>query len=262
MADMLNGKTAVVTGGSKGIGRAIARRLAEDGCDVVIAARNTADLAEAADSITAETGRRVETCAADLRTLEGCEALHAAVVESVGRTDILVNNAGDTKAGPFLELSDETWHEGFDLKFWAAVRLARLFWPQLSESKGTVVNIAGGLARTPGPATMIGGAVNAAVANFTKSLAAQGLKDDVNVNVIHPGLTMTDRFHTLNQARAEAAGKSFDEFVSDLVARQGIRRLGTPEDVAALAAFLCSPEARHIHGVGVAVDGGGTAGVY
>lgn len=258
----LTGSVAVVTGGSKGIGRAIARRLAEDGVDLLLAARTADDLEATASEIGSDTGRRVETCAVDLTTPEGCVRLHDALMDTFGRLDILVNNAGDTKGGDFLELTEDDWQAGFALKFWGAVRMSRLCWPQLTESRGTVVNISGGLARTPGADTMIGGAVNAAVANFTKSLAARGLRDDVNVNVVHPGLTMTDRFHQLMASRAAAAGSSPEEFAERLVERQGIRRLGEPEDVAELVAFLCSPRARHIQGVGIAVDGGGTAGVY
>lgn len=262
MTSELTDLVAVVTGGSKGIGRAVARRLAEDGADVMIAARTGEDLEAAASELSGATGRRIETCAVDLSTLAGCETLAEAVTSTFGRVDILVNNAGDTKGGKFLDLSDEVWQDGFALKFWAGVRLSRLLWPQLVAGHGTVINIGGGLARTPGADTMIAGAVNAAVANFTKSLAAQGLRDDVNVNAVHPGLTMTDRFHQLMESRSAAAGTTPEEFRQRLVEKQGIRRLGTPEDVAELVGFLCSPGARHIQGVAIAVDGGGTQGVY
>lgn len=258
----LDGKVAVVTGGSKGIGRAIATALAAEGADCVIAARTRSDLEEAAGAISSDTGSRVEVRPGDLRTAEACEDLRRTVLDTFGKVDILVNCAGATRAGPFLELDDEAWEDGFALKFHAAVRLSRLFWPDLVSSHGTVVNIVGGLARTPTPDIMIGGAVNAAFANFSKALAGLGLRDDVNVNTIHPGQTVTTRLETLLRARAEAAGVTPEEFQASLVQKQGIRRLGRPEDVAALAVFFCLPEARHIQGVAVSVDGGGTSGLY
>lgn len=258
----LDGKVAVVTGGSKGIGRAIADALAGEGADCMLAARTEEDLRRTAGEIAETHGTRVEFSAGDLRTPGACEELHRATLAAFGRVDILVNCAGATKAGPFLELDDETWMDGFALKFHAAVRLSRLFWPQLVESHGTVVNVIGGLARTPTPDVMIGGAVNAAFANFSKALAGQGLRDDVNVNTIHPGQTKTERHGTLMAARAEAAGTTPEAFEASIVERQGVRRLGTPEDVAHLAVFLCLPESRHIQGTAIAVDGGGTKGLF
>jgi 3-oxoacyl-[acyl-carrier protein] reductase len=258
----LEDKAAVVSGGSRGIGKAIARRLAEEGADVVIAARTEEALTAAADEISTVTGRRILAVPADLGTLAGCEALHASAIAEFDQIDILVNCAGATKSGPFLELSEDLWQEGFDLKFFGAVRLSRLFWPQLTDAKGSVVNIVGGMARTPNPNFTIGGAVNAALANFTKALAGLGLEDDVNVNVIHPGQTRTERLDEMMADQAARSGDSPEEVLAATVQRQGIRRLGMPEDIASLVAFLCSPEARHIQGTAISVDGGATKGLY
>jgi NAD(P)-dependent dehydrogenase (short-subunit alcohol dehydrogenase family) len=140
--------------------------------------------------------------------------------------------------------------------------MSRLLWPKLKESHGTIINIIGGFARTPDPDFMIGGAVNAAFANFSKALAGLGLRDDVNVNAIHPGVTVTERFEELFAGRAKLAGTSIEEANQAGIEKEGIRRLGEPEDVAELACFLCSPEARHIQGTAISVDGGSTSGVY
>ena len=258
----MENRVAVVSGGSRGIGKAIARRLAEEGADVVIAARTEEKLQATAEEINSATSRRIVPVAADLATLAGCEALHAAATSEFDQIDILVNCAGATKSGHFLELSDELWQEGFDLKFFGAVRLSRLFWPQLAASKGSVVSIVGGMARTPNPSFTIGGAVNAALANFAKALAGLGLADDVNVNVVHPGQTRTERLDEMMADQAARSGDSPEEVLAANVRRQGIRRLGAPEDVAAIVAFLCSPEARHIHGTAISVDGGATKGLY
>ena len=258
----LEGKVAVVTGGSRGIGKAIAGRLAEEGADVVISARTAETLELAAKEISEATGRRAVAVAADLSTVAGCETLHEEAVAAFDHIDILVNCAGATKSGPFLELPDEIWQEGFDLKFFGAVRLSRLFWLQLVASHGSVIHIIGGMARTPNPTFAIGGAVNAALANFGKALAGVGLIDDVNVNMIHPGQVQTERLDEIMAAQAARSGRSSQEVLEDTVQRQGIRRLGKPQDIAELAVFLCSPRARHIQGAAIAVDGGGTKGVY
>ena len=258
----LEGKVAVVTGGSRGIGRAIARRLAEEGADVVIASRTIETLESTAKEIAAATGRRAEPVPADLSTIDGCESLHREATSAFDHIDILVNCAGATKSGPFLELTDETWQDGFNLKFFGAVRLSRLFWPELTAAHGSVINIVGGMARTPNPGFTIGGSVNAALANFGKALAGLGLVDDVNVNTIHPGQVQTERLTEMMTDQAAAQGKTPDQLLEETVQRQGIRRLGTPEDVAELAVFLCSPRARHIQGTSISVDGGGTKSLF
>jgi NAD(P)-dependent dehydrogenase (short-subunit alcohol dehydrogenase family) len=256
----LSGKAAFISGSSRGIGLAIARRLAANGAEIFLAASNADRLKAAAAAIAAETGRRAEWHAGDLRTLEGCEAAHAAAMTAFGGIDILVNSAGATRGGRFPDQPDAEMIDGFALKFHGAVRLCRLFWPALKARHGTVVNIVGGAARTPNAGFLVGGSVNAALANFTKGLAAQGLQDDVNVNWVHPGLTVTDRMEELLARRAELEGKTRDEVEAESIAAEGLRRLGQPEDVAAIVAFLCAPEARHIHGTGIAVDGGGAKG--
>jgi 3-oxoacyl-[acyl-carrier protein] reductase len=258
----LKDRVAVVSGGSRGIGKAIALGLAAEGADVVIGARTSETLQATSAEISKATDRRVFPVSADLATLDGCETLHAAATEEFDRIDILVNCAGATKSGPFLELPDELWQEGFDLKFFGAVRLSRLFWPQLVASQGTVVHIVGGMARTPNPNFAIGGAVNAALSNFGKALAGMGLSDDVNVNIIHPGQTRTERLDEMMADEAARTGETPEAVLAAAVQRQGIRRLGTPGDVAALAVFLCTPEARHIHGTAISVDGGATKSLF
>ncbi|MEZ4620272.1 MAG: SDR family NAD(P)-dependent oxidoreductase [Caldilineaceae bacterium] len=259
---MLTDKFAVITGGSRGIGKAIALQLTQAGCDCLLVARSAENLQAAATELRQATNRRIEICPTDLRTLAGCEAVYALAEQRFGRVDILVNCAGATQGGRFLEQDDSLWEDGFALKFHGAVRLARLFWPMLKVSHGTVVNIIGGAARTPNPDFMIGGAVNAAFVNFSKALAGQGLRDDVNVNAIHPGMTVTERLDELYATRAQLAGTTVEEAKAASVAQQGLRRLGMPEDVAALTVFLCTPAARHIQGTAIAVDGGATSGLY
>jgi len=262
MAGEFHGKVVVVSGGSRGIGRAIAAAFAREGAQTVLAASNPATLAEGAKAVVAGGGPAPLTIAGDLRKLEACEQVFAKVNETFKRCDVLVNNAGATRGGNFFELADDAWFDGFALKFHAMVRLTKLFWPLLKAARGSIVNIDGGAARTPGPEFLIGGAVNSAMANVSKGLAALGNRDDVNINVIHPGVTQTERNEQLTQQFAKAQGKTVEQVRAEALSKSGLRRIGQPEDVAALAVFLCSAPARHIHGTAIAVDGGSTPGYY
>jgi 3-oxoacyl-[acyl-carrier protein] reductase len=253
------GKVVVVTGGSRGIGKAIGAAFAREGAQVVLAAANANNLAAAAESMSG--GPAPSTVTGDLRSLEGCQALFDAVKTKFNRCDVLVNNAGATKAGKFLDLPDADFVDGFALKYFAAVRLCRLFWPMLKDTHGNVINIIGGAARTPGADFLIGGSVNSAFSNFSKGLAQIGNRDDVNVNVIHPGMTETDRVITLFQAHAKAQNKTPEQIREESVGKAGLRRIGQPEDVAELAVFLASAKARHIQGTAISVDGGATPGL-
>jgi 3-oxoacyl-[acyl-carrier protein] reductase len=262
MSGEFKDKVVVVTGGSRGIGKAIGTAFARDGAQVVLAASSAANLDAAAKTIKDAGGVAPLTIAADLRTLAGCEQVFKAVNDKFKRCDILVNNAGATKGGNFFELPDEAFLDGFALKYFAAVRLTKLFWPLLKAAHGNIVNIIGGAARTPGAEFLIGGSVNSAFANFSKGLAALGNRDDINVNVIHPGMVETDRVVTLFQQFAKAQGKTPEEVRTDSLKKSGTRRIGMPDDVAELALFLASPRARHIQGTAVAIDGGATTGLF
>ena len=262
MTNRFDGKKAFVSGGSRGIGRAIAMRLASEGADVMISGSQQRHLDATLAAIAEKASGKVLAHAADLREMAGCEAAFAAHDAAFGGCDILVHSAGATKGGVFPEQPDADFQDGFALKFHAAVRLSRLFWPSLVESHGNVVMIVGGAARTPDHKFMVGGAVNAALANYSKALAGQGLIDDVNVNWVSPGQTETERLQGLLETRARDESKTLDDVRVERMNQEGIRRLGRPEDNAALVSFLCSDEARHIHGTGISVDGGATKGCF
>ena len=258
----LSGKNAFISGSSRGIGLACAKALAEQGANVFLAATNEVLLKEATSAIQQRSAVQVGFHAVDLRTLEGCQQASNAFNKSFGQADILVNSAGATKGGTFPEQSDEEMIDGFALKFHGTVRLCRQLWPSLKQSKGTVINIVGGAARSPSRDFMVGGSVNAALANFSKALAAQGLVDDVNVNWILPGMTETERMERLLEGKAKMQNKTKEEVRADSIRHENIRRLGLPEDVAELVVFMCSPAARHIQGAGIPVDGGAGKGYY
>jgi 3-oxoacyl-[acyl-carrier protein] reductase len=256
-----NNKVAVITGGSRGIGRAIAVDLAGAGAQTAIVSSSAENLA-AASKMIAAAGPAPIAITADLRNLDGCQQVFDTVKDRFGRCDILVCSAGATRAGNFTELPDQAWIDGYALKFFGCVRMCRLFWPMLKVAQGCVVNIGGGAARSPGADFSIGASVNAAMGNFSKSLSQLGKRDGVNVNIIHPGATETERFYQLLEQRSKASGKSVEELKQEATAKDGLRRLGKPADISALVLFLCSEKARHIQGTAIAVDGGSTVGYY
>jgi NAD(P)-dependent dehydrogenase (short-subunit alcohol dehydrogenase family) len=253
----LAGKVAVVTGGSRGIGRAIGLRLAREGSRVVLAARDERTLSKAVAGIVAE-GGAATAFAADLRTVETPAALVRAALEAYGAIDIVVNNAGATRRGDFLEMPDADWVDGFALKFFGAVRLARAAWPHLKQTRGSVLNIIGVGGRTPGAEFTIGGSVNGACLSFTKALADIGIRDGVQVNAINPGAIRTDRLRGWLEAAAAQHGGDVEAAARQMVQRANTVRLGEPEDIANLAAFVVSPQGRFLQGALIDMDGGQT----
>ncbi len=253
----MTGKVAIVTGASRGIGRAIAMRLARDGAKTVLCARDVAALEDGVKEITAA-GGTAASIALDLRLAGSPAQLAEFAVKQFGGIDIVVNNAGATKRGVFLELTDDDWADGFALKFFGAVRLTRAAWPHLKASRGSVVNISGGGGRTPGAEFAIGGSVNAAMQSFTKAMAEVGIADGVQVNVINPGLVRTGRFQKRLEAVAKEQRVDLATAERQMVAASKTTRVGEPEDIAALVAFIVGAEGRFLQGAMIDMDGGST----
>lgn len=250
----LTNKVGIVTGASKGIGRAIAQTLAQEGMRLVVVARSRHQL----DELAAPLGDNCLVQAIDLMHPDAPGAIVAETMARYGRIDVLVNNAGATKRGDFLALSDSDWADGFGLKFFGAMRLSRAAWPHLSSSSGVIVNIVGIGGRTGQAEFAIGGAVNAAMLNLTKVLADRGVKDGVRVNAINPGGIATDRLQT--RLRTFAAERHIDlgKAEEEMARAFGVARFGQPEEIARLVAFLASPQAAFCQGTIVDADGGQT----
>jgi NAD(P)-dependent dehydrogenase (short-subunit alcohol dehydrogenase family) len=253
----LTGKTAIVTGASRGIGKAIALRLAAEGARAVLCARDGNLLEHAVKKIEAE-GGQAAAFAVDLREMDAAKQVVRFTLDTYGQIDIVVNNAGATKRGEFLQLSDEDWADGFALKFFGAMRLTREAWPHLKKQGGSVLNISGVGGRMPGPLFAIGGSVNAALLSFTKALAEVGIHDGVQVNAVNPGSIRTDRYRRMLEARAAHEGTDVDTAERKMIENARTTRIGEPEDIAGLVAFVVSPEGRFLQGALIDMDGGAT----
>lgn len=253
----LTNKVALVTGASRGIGRAIALRLAQEGARVVLTARDESLLQEAVAQIRKD-GGEADALALDLRVPEAAPQLVEFALRTFGTLDIVVNNAGATKRGDFVSLDENDWQDGFALKFFGAVRLLRAAWPHLKTSGGHVVNIAGVGGRTPGASFSIGGSVNAAILSLTKSLADLGIADGVQVNAINPGPIRTDRFQKRLDTVAREQGVEPAEAEKHMIHELGVTRIGEPDDIAHLVAFLVSPQGQFLQGSLIDIDGGKT----
>lgn len=251
---LLNGKVAIVTGASRGIGRSIAQVLAAEGMRLVLVARTREQLDEVASSCPVDS----LVLAVDLGDPVAAQAVVSATITRFGQIDVLVNNAGATKRGDFLELTDMDWNDGFALKFFGAMRLSRSAWPYLQMSKGSIVNIVGIGGRTGSAEFTIGGAVNASLLNLTKSLADRGVNDGVRVNAVNPGSIMTGRLQS--RVRSYASLHGLDEATAPVIMAQslGVARFGEPEEIARIVAFLASPTAGFCQGTVVDADGGQT----
>lgn len=247
----LTGKIAIVTGASRGIGNAIALRLAADGAQLVLCARDRKLLDETAAKIG---GGHVISL--DQRLPDAGQRIVEEALAAFGAIDIVVNNAGATKRGDFETLTEEDWLDGYALKMFGAVRLTRAAWPHLRERSGAVVNIAGSGGRTPGAQFTIGGSVNAALLSFTKALADIGLRDGVQVNCVNPGPVKTARLEKRLAQTAAEHGVDLAVAMEIFVREEKVMKVGEPEDIAALVAFLLSPHGRLLHGALIDADGG------
>lgn len=253
----LLGKVAIVTGASRGIGNAVAKRFLEGGAKLVLTASSDASLATAVEGLAHFQGQ-----VATVATPDGdADKVVATALERFDRIDIVVNNAGTTKTGDFLILSDDDWRDGFAVKFFAAMRLCRAAWPALKEAKGSVVNIGGAGGRTPDQFFTIGGSVNAAVMAFTKALAQQGIQDGVQVNAVNPGLIKTDRLKRRIREAAERWTLSEADAEARMLIEHKIARFGEPREVAELIAYLASRDGRLLQGALIDADAGFTKGV-
>jgi 3-oxoacyl-[acyl-carrier protein] reductase len=251
----LKGKVALITGGSRGIGRGIALSLAQAGCTIALTARDKSALDDVAAAIE-RAGGKARVFATDLLQDGATAALADKVKAACGRLDILVNNAGAVRRASFFTMSEKDWHDGFGLKFFAHVWLCRALWPLLKASKGSVVFISGIGARAPVADYMVGASVIGASLAFMKSLAELAKPDGIQVIAINPGSVDTDRFRHRLAIIMKKTGLDEAAAIEHHRRELNITRFGKPEDIGSLVAFAVSPHGRWLHGTGIDIDGG------
>lgn len=267
----LQGKLAIVTGGSQGIGKAIARELAREGADVAIVARRKEQLEATARELSAETGRRIIPLVADVTSREQVDGMVARAAVELGGLHILVNSGSSpggstTATGPIETVVDEDLLRDFNVKYMGALRCARAAIPRLKEQGwGRIINISGTNARNAG--NLSGGARNTALVHFTKTLAVQLGRFGITVNCIHPGTTRTERTPRLLAARAAELGITPEEaeqrtYAPDAPRGNAIGRMIDAAEVAYVAAFLASDKAWAVSGELVVATGGAGQSVY
>lgn len=260
----LAGKTAIVTGGSAGIGFATAKALYSEGVNVAIVARDPERLEKAVNAIRElpDRGNKVISISADLTQAESIEKVVSTAIETFGQIDILINNAGSARAGSFLDLGDEAFVDAWNLKLLGYIRLVKAIVPsQIRRRDGRIVNIIGGAGRTPRPNFLPGGTTNAALLNFTRGISKELAQHNIRINAISPGLTATERAEQLAAQQAQSSKVSVEEIKAQSLKAIPLGKLVQPEEIASLALFLVSDLAASITGAEILVDGGSTPGV-
>ncbi len=260
----LTGKRAIVTGGSRGIGLAVARALAAEGCDVALVARDKAALETARDAVAAESGRHVIAVGADTGDDESVREMVAAVAAELGGVDILVNAAARPNTGAVVGIDGfdaAEFTEQVNVKVLGYLRCIRAVVPFMRAGGwGRIINVSGLAARSSGAIT--GTVRNVAVSALTKNLADELGRDGINVTVVHPGVTVTEQTPRILALRAERAGVSVAEIERRLSAAVGIGRLVTAGEVAAVIAFLASPKSVAVNGDAIVVGGGAVGPIH
>lgn len=253
----LDGKVAIVTGGSKGIGQATALGFLDEGASVLVCARGKEALEETVQLAGKQGEGRIVGVQADLTKSGAIKDVVKKCKEAFGRVDILVNNAGSARPGDFLQLPDEAWVDDWSLKFFGYVRMAREVLPLMKQQEsGVIINIIGTGALKPMGSYMIGGAANAALNHFTKALADEGAKHGVRVVGINPGPILTERLEQF--LSTFSSGNSREEALKKMTP---LGRVGESKEVADLVLFMASERAAFIHGANITIDGGANPGL-
>lgn len=253
----LRGKVALVAAASQGLGRAVAEELAAEGASLVLCARREKELSEVANSITQKTGVSVLSVPADLSLTEDINRTVDKGIERFGSINILVTNTGGPPTGRFETLSRESWEQATNLLLMSVLELTRLVLPGMKEAGwGRILNITSIAVKQPVENLILSNSLRAAVTGFARTLANEVGEFGITVNNILPGYTLTERVEQLAESVAEKEKVAPEEIKRRWEKEIPMKRLGTPREFAALAAFLVSERASYITGSSIAVDGG------
>ena len=255
MEARLDGRTALITGGSRGLGRAMAMEFAKSGADVGIIARRPDVVAQTVDEIKKASKVKVFGYAGDIAKADDIKRIFDQACKDIGRVDIVVNNAGTSMAKPFETISDDDWHADLELKLFGAIRMIRLALPGMKERRwGRIVNIVNTGGKTPRANSAPTTVSRAAGIALTKVLAGECAPHNILVNALCTGLIITDQTERITQSRAP--GLPLDEAIVELGKTIPLGRLGTAEEYANVACFLCSDANGYVTGTAINIDGG------
>lgn len=258
----LSGRAAIVTGASRGLGRAVARSLAGEGCRVVVNARSEDRLREAAADIEEATGTRVVPVAGDVRDEATARRLVETATGELGRLDVLVTNAGGPPSGGFADMEPADYEEALELNLLSAVRLVHAAVPVMKEAGwGRIVAITSVSVKQPIPGLLLSNVARPGVVGFIKSIAAELAPHGILCNCVAPGYMATERVEELLRDRAEASGRSVEEIREEQAAAVPIGRIGDPAELGDVVAFLASERAAYLTGLTLQVDGGYVKGL-
>ena len=259
----LKNKIALVTAASQGLGKASAMALAQEGAIVIICSRRQKEITDAADEIRKSTGATVLPMVADVTKPDDIKRLVADTKQRFGTVHVVVNNAGGPPTGTISSLTDEDWYKGHELTLMSVVRLTREVLPMMIEQRwGRIVTIVSVVAKQPINELLLSSAIRPGILGLTKVLANMHAKDGITVNTVCPGRILTKRQEELSASRAAQSKITLEDYLKEVAGTIPSGRLGRPEEIGNVVAFLASEQASYINGVNLLVDGGEAKGIH